>query len=92
MSYLIQMHVDLQTAQKLQSLAEKHHLTTSGAAASIIFQFFEVGPSVLTKKAPRVKVIARPTWRILDPIEAKLEVDRMNKQVEDAKKAKRAKK
>lgn len=64
MSYPIQMHIDDETAEKLRVLAVKNHLTHAGAAASIIFQFFTTGPGILTRKAPRVKLISRPTWRL----------------------------
>lgn len=62
MSAVIQLYLDDESAEKLRLLASANHLTLSGTAASIIFQFFIEG-EVLTKKAPGAKMISRPTWR-----------------------------
>lgn len=91
MSNTFQVHIDSETAKKLRKLAEANHLTYSGAIASIVYQFFSDN-EVLTKKAPRAKMISRPTWRFPTPEEAKSEVDRLHKQVEDAKKVKKGRK
>lgn len=87
MSDTFQVHIDSETAKKLRKLAEANHLTYSGAVASIVYQFFSDN-EVLTKKAPRAKMISRPTWRFPDPEEAKTEVDRMNRELEEAKRGK----